>query len=64
MTEDAVRRLSAEALDEIYTTLCQRLTERGIEQTPAVLARLVLLLMREVDDPAVIQRAVEQALAG
>lgn len=54
--------MSAAQLDELYTKLCYGLTDRGSEQTPTVLARLVLLLMHEVDDPAAIDRAIDEAL--
>lgn len=62
-TGEAARLLTPDALDEIYTTLCRRLTDRGEEQTSAVLARLTLLLLREVDDPVAIGRAIDQAFA-
>lgn len=55
-------RLSAAQLDELYTRLCYGLTGRGTEQTPTVLARLVLLLMHELDDPVAIDRAIGEAL--
>lgn len=55
-------QLSAARLDDLYTKLCYGLTERGTERTPTVLARLVLLLMHEVDDPAAIERAIDEAL--
>jgi hypothetical protein len=51
-------------LDEVYTRLCHRLTEAGEEAVPAVLARLVLLLMQEVADPQRIGRAIDEATDG
>jgi hypothetical protein len=55
--------LRADELDEVYTSLCYGLTERGAEATPAILARLVLLLMHEVGERDVIERAIRDALA-
>jgi hypothetical protein len=55
-------RLTAAELDEMYTALGYGLTERGIEETPMILARLTLLLMHEVGDRAVIERAIGEAL--
>ncbi|MEV7013955.1 DUF2783 domain-containing protein [Streptosporangium sp. NPDC051022] len=55
--------LTAQELDEVYTRLCYGLSEAGEERTPAVLARLALLLMHEVGDAAVVSRAIDEALA-
>ncbi len=55
-------RLTASELDDVYTDLCYGLTERGIAETPTILARLTLLLMHEVGDRAVIERAISEAL--
>lgn len=54
--------LRADELDEVYTALCYGLTERGVEATPAILARLVLLLMHEVGERDAIERAIQAAL--
>lgn len=54
--------MSEQELDEVYTRLCHGLTEAGEAHTPAILARLVLLLMKRVDDAAAIHEAIGQAL--
>ncbi len=54
--------MSDQELDDVYTRLCYALTEAGEAQTPAVLARLTLLLMKQVDDAAAIHRAIDSAL--
>ena len=54
--------MNEEELDAIYTRLCNALTGAGEEATPAVLARLVLLLMKRVGDKAVIDEAIDIAL--
>ncbi len=55
--------MSEQELDEVYTRLCHGLTDAGEAHTPAVLARLVLLLMKRVDDAAAIHEAIGCALA-
>ena len=54
--------MSDQELDEVYTRLCYSLTEVGEAETPAVLARLSLLLMKQVDDAAAIHSAIDSAL--
>jgi hypothetical protein len=54
--------MSDQDFDEVYTRLCYALTEVGEAQTPAVLARLVLLLMKQVNDAAAINQALDSAL--
>jgi len=54
--------MSEQELDEVYTRLCYALTEVGEAQTPAVLARLTLLLMKQVDDAGAIHGAIDSAL--
>lgn len=54
--------MNAQDLEDVYTKLCHRLTELGEAKTPAALARLVLLLMKQVDDAAAIDRAIDAAL--
>lgn len=56
--------LSELELDEVYTELCYRMSEVGDAAIPDVLARLALLLMHEVGDPARIHRAIDAALEG
>ncbi len=55
--------LDAQSLDDLYTELCNTLTEVGEAQTPALLARLCLLLMRESGDPERIRSAIREARA-
>jgi len=56
--------LNAEQLDEVYTRACYTMTELGREKTELFLARLSLLLMKEVGDVARIQAAIEAAKSG
>lgn len=53
--------MTDEQLDAAYTDVCRALTDAGEASTERFLARLVLLLMHEVDDPARIARAVAAA---
>lgn len=54
--------MSDQEFDEVYTRLCYALTDAGEAQTPAVLARLVLLLMKQVDNASAINQALDFAL--
>lgn len=56
--------MTEQELDEVYTKLCYGLTAVGEQQTPMVLARLALLLMKKVDDAAAVDRAIDEALEG
>ena len=56
--------MNPQELDEVYTKLGYALTEVGEEHTPMVLARLVLLLMRETGDAAAVSRAIDAAVEG
>ncbi len=56
--------LSAQDLENIYTDLCYRMSERGDEATPEILARLVLTLMNQIDEPERLRRAIDEALDG
>jgi hypothetical protein len=56
--------ISAQELDDLYTHLCYRLTEKGDAAIADVLARLSLLLIHEVDDATKVRRAIEAALEG
>jgi hypothetical protein len=53
--------MTEEELDELYTQACRAMTTAGEEKTELYLARLVLLLMHEIDDPQRIQRALAAA---
>lgn len=55
--------LTDQELDEVYTEACHRMTEVGEAQTPLFLARLALLLMKEVGDVPRIRAALQAALA-
>jgi hypothetical protein len=55
--------LSDQELDEVYTQACTTMTELGETQTPLYLARLALLLMKEVGDAGRIRAAIEAARA-
>jgi hypothetical protein len=56
--------MSADELDEVYTQLCHGLTAAGDAATPAVLARLVLLLLLQVPSAQAASQAVADALEG
>jgi hypothetical protein len=56
--------LTEQELDEVYTRTCYTLTELGEAQSPLFLARLALLLMKEVGDPARVRTALEAARDG
>jgi len=56
--------LSPEQLDEVYTRACYTMTELGEKKTELFLARLCLLLMKEVGDAARIQTVIEAAKDG
>lgn len=56
--------LNEQELDEVYTQACTRMTELGESRTPLYLARLALLLMREVGDAARIRAAIDAAGTG
>jgi Protein of unknown function (DUF2783) len=49
--------LSDQELDEVYTQACYSMTEVGEAKTPLFLARLALLLMKEVGDAKRIRSA-------
>ena len=54
--------LDAQEIDDLYTVLCYRLTEKGEPAMVDILARLTLLLMHETDDATRIRRAIDKAL--
>ena len=56
--------MTDEDLDELYTQACRAMTSAGEEKSELYLARLVLLLMHEIDDPQRIKRALEAAAEG
>jgi hypothetical protein len=53
--------MSDEELDETYTALCHTLTEAGESRTPLILARLSLLLMKQVADAQIVREAIASA---
>ena len=53
--------LDADQLDHVYTEACRSMTALGADQTELFLARLALLLMKEVGDSARILDAVAAA---
>jgi hypothetical protein len=48
-------------LDEVYTQACHTMTELGEAKTPLFLARLALLLMKEVGDAGRVRAAIAAA---
>ena len=55
--------LQAQELDDLYTDLCYRLTAKGEEALPDILARLCLLLMNETGDAGRVRQAIDTAMA-
>ena len=56
--------MTEEDLDELYTQCCRAMTGAGVDKTELYLARLVLLLMHEIDEPQRIRRALAAAGEG
>ncbi len=56
--------MTEEDLDELYTQTCRAMTSAGDDKSELFLARLVLLLMREIDEPQRIRRALAAAGEG
>jgi hypothetical protein len=55
--------LTDQELDEVYTRACHAMTELGESKQPLFLARLALVLIKEVGDAARIRAAIESARA-
>ena len=55
--------LTDQELDEVYTRACHAMTELGEAKQALFLARLALLLMKEVGDAGRIQEAITAARA-
>jgi hypothetical protein len=53
--------LTDQELDEVYTQTCTTMTEVGEAKTPLFLARLALLLMKEVGDASSVRSAIAAA---
>ena len=53
--------LNADDLDDLYTRACGAMTELGEERTELFLARLTLLLMKQVGDRDRVIAAIEAA---
>lgn len=56
--------LTPEQLDEVYTRACYTMTELGEARTELFLARLTLLLMKEVGDASRVHAAIAAAQQG
>ena len=56
--------LNPDQLDEVYTRACYAMTELGEAKGELYLARLALLLMKEVGDAPRILTAIETAKQG
>jgi hypothetical protein len=54
--------MTEQELDEVYTKVCRKIEAAGPSRSELYLARLVLLLMGEVNDRARIERAIDAAL--
>jgi hypothetical protein len=55
--------LTDQELDDVYTRACYAMAELGEAKQPVFLARLALLLMKEVADAGRIRTAIEGARA-
>ena len=53
--------MNEQQLDEVYTETCNAVTAAGEANSELFLARLTLLLMKELDDPARIRAAITAA---
>jgi hypothetical protein len=53
--------LTDQELDDVYTRACYAMTDLGEAKQPLYLARLALLLMKEVGDAGRIRAAIESA---
>ena len=56
--------LTPEQLDHVYTEACRAMSELGQDNGELFLARLVLLLMKEVGDASAIEAAIRAARHG
>lgn len=56
--------MTRDDLEQLYGTLCTRLTEAGEENTNIVLARLAMLLLQQADDVARATALIEKAAEG
>jgi hypothetical protein len=53
--------LTDQELDELYTQACHAMTDLGEAKQPLFLARLALLLIREVGDADRVRSAIDAA---
>lgn len=53
--------MSNDELDEIYTHLCRTLAAHGQSQAPLILARLSMLLITRLDEPAAARQLIDAA---
>lgn len=53
--------LTPEALDQVYTEACHAMGAQGGDRQALFLARLALLLMKEVGDEGRVRAAIETA---
>jgi hypothetical protein len=53
--------MTEQQLDELYTQTCQAMTALGAEKSELFLARLSLLLMQALDEPARIRELIAAA---
>jgi Protein of unknown function (DUF2783) len=56
--------LTDQELDDVYTRACYAMTELGEGKQPVFLARLALLLMKEVGDAGRVRDAINSAVDG
>lgn len=56
--------LDEQQLDEVYTQACHAMTGLGEDKMPLFLARLALLLMKEVGDAQRVRAAIDEARQG
>lgn len=51
-------------LDQVYTRLCNVMTEVGEARTPLLLARFALLAMHRIGDAAAVEKLIADAADG
>lgn len=62
MNEQPLACMNSATRDRLYSRCCQAITEAGPKAESLLLARLVLLLLEQVNDEARCTQAIEQAL--
>lgn len=56
--------MTRDELDDVYATLCDRLTGAGTANTEIVLARLTMLLIQNMNDAPLVVSLINEAVDG